>query len=143
LTHRVYIDIDGVLLDKKQKLPQGAVRFVEFLVQHFDCYWLTTHCRSNINNAVIYLSKFYDTETIELLKTVKPTNWETLKTEAIDFNQKFYWLDDYPFESEMKILENRNVISSLIKVDLNETNELERLEKLLSSYQLLTSNVSK
>jgi hypothetical protein len=143
LRHRVYIDIDGVLLDKKQKLPQGAVRFVEFIIQHFDCYWLTTHCRSNINNAVIYLSKFYDTETIELLKTVKPTNWETLKTEAIDFNQKFYWLDDYPFESEMKILENRNVISSLIKVDLNETNELERLEKLLSSYQLLTSNVSK
>jgi hypothetical protein len=140
LRHRVYIDIDGVLLDKKQQLPQGAVRFVEFLVQHFDCYWLTTHCRSNVNNAISYLSKFYDTETIELLKTIKPTNWETLKTEAIDFNQKFYWLEDYPFESEMKILENRNVISSLIKVDLNHTNELECLEKLLASKLLVTPN---
>ncbi len=140
MRHRVYIDIDGVLLDKKQQLPQGAVRFVEFLVQHFDCYWLTTHCRSNVNNAISYLSKFYDTETIELLKTIKPTNWETLKTEAIDFNQKFYWLEDYPFESEMKILENRNVISSLIKVDLNHTNELECLEKLLASKLLVTPN---
>lgn len=133
MTYRVYIDIDGVLLDKKQKLPKDAVRFVQFIVQHFDCYWLTTHCRSNINNAVSYLSKFYDTETIELLKKIKPTNWETLKTEAIDFEHKFYWLEDYPFESEMKILEKRNNIGSLIKVDLNQPNELDRIVKLLSS----------
>ena len=128
---RVYIDIDGVLLDKKQNLPGGAIRFVQFIVNHFDCYWLTTHCRSKVNNSINYLSKFYDTKTLELLRTIKPTDWETLKTEAIDFDHNFYWLEDYPFESEIKVLERKNVLGSLIKVDLNQEKELERIEKIL------------
>lgn len=129
---KLYIDIDGVLLTKQQQLPEGTVRFVEWIVQHFECYWLTTHCRANVNNAIVYLSRFYDTETIDLLKTIQPTNWETLKTEAIDFSQPFFWLEDYPFEAEMRILEENHAMSSLIKVDLNQDRELERVKKLLS-----------
>ncbi len=130
---KIYIDIDGVLLDKKQNPPEGAQKFIEFIVTHFDCHWLTTHCRSKVNKAVDYLSPFYDKKTIDLFHTIQPTNWETLKTEAIDFENDFFWIEDYPFEAEMRILEKKNVLHSLIKVDLNQPRELERIEKLLSN----------
>lgn len=85
-----------------------------------------------MNNAVNYLSPFYDKQTIKLLHKIKPTNWGTLKTEAIDFNTTFYRLEDFPFQSEIKILKDNNKFGSLIKVDLNNFEELNRVQQLLS-----------
>ncbi|XOV67990.1 MAG: hypothetical protein ACFHU9_02230 [Fluviicola sp.] len=129
---KIYIDIDGVLLDKGQATPEGAERFIHFIVHHFDCYWLTTHCRLGVNKAVEYLSPFYDQETIVLLDRVKPTEWDALKTEAIDFDSTFFWLEDYPFEAEISELRKNDKNNSLIKVNLNAPNELDRIQKLLS-----------
>jgi hypothetical protein len=42
-------------------------------------------------------------ETLEKLEdAVRPTNWDALKTEAIDFESDFYWLDDNPLQVERK-----------------------------------------
>lgn len=131
MTTSVYIDIDGVLLEKGQKIPEGAKELIQFLTNEFDCYWLTTHCRLGENKTIEYLEPFYDKKSIELLKKVKPTNWDTLKTEAIDFGSHFYWLEDYPFESEIKILEKNHKLNSLIKVDLKNPQELKRVQKEL------------
>lgn len=131
MTSKLYIDIDGVLLDRGQKPPDGAHEFIEFVIKHFDCHWLTTHCRSSVNNAIHYLAPFYDAKTIALLKTVKPTNWDTLKTEAIDFSSTFKWLEDYPFEAEKKVLEENNCLNSLIRVNLKTPNELARIKEIL------------
>lgn len=129
--YKVYIDIDGVLLERGQKIPEGAKGLIQFLVLQFDCYWLTTHCRAGENKTIEYLKPFYDEKTIELLKKIKPTNWDTLKTEAIDFSSNFYWLEDYPFNSEIKILEQHNKLNSLVKVNLNDHLELKRVQEVL------------
>ena len=75
------------------------------------------------------MSKYYPEGTIECLKTIKQTDWETLKTEAIDFKSDFIWLDDYPFESEKAVLKRHHKLNTLIIVDLNRLNELERIQK--------------
>src|SRR5690348_14168215 len=128
LKKRLYLDIDGVLLTVKQTKPADhSAAFIEFILNNFDCYWLTTHCKEGTNNAIRYLTSYFDEQTIQLLKQVKPTNWDTLKTEAIDFSYEFLWLEDYPFNAEKEILIKNNCLGSLVLVELNTKDELKRI----------------
>ena len=130
---RIYLDIDGVLLTQRnQRISEGAIDFLNYLLQNFDCYWLTTHCHNNDTSAVIgYLSQFFPNNMIENLKSVKPVVWDTLKTEGIDFDSDFYWIDDYPLESEKKVLEQHNCLENLIQVNLDNKDELLHLVQKL------------
>ena len=58
---KVYLDIDGVLLTKSNtNVAEGAIDLLNYILQNYDCYWLTTHCRNNDRSSVIgYLSKFF------------------------------------------------------------------------------------
>lgn len=131
----LYLDIDGVLLMKNQRIPTGLLSFLKFTTTHFDCFWLTTHCRLGENKAVAYLSQFVSNEMIELLQLVKSTDWNTLKTEAIDFSKDFVWLDDNPFNAEKQVLVQYEKLHCLIVVDLKRKNELrgvmEELKKMI------------
>jgi len=130
----MYIDIDGVLLSKKQvKLVENAKSLIEFAIMNFDCYWLTTHCKGDCKNVWGYLSKYFDKETMELIKQIKPTLWDTLKTEAIDFSTEFFWLEDNPFQAELLILKEKNFLDRLITVNNNKKDELIRVKKLLEN----------
>lgn len=125
---KLYLDIDGLLLTKRGKyLPENIEEFIEYILENFDCYWLTTHCKGDKETALNYLSGFYPSHLIEKLKLVKPTNWKTLKTEAIDFESEFFWLDDEPLQVESMKFKTLNLSSKLIKVDLNNNFELERI----------------
>jgi len=126
---KIYIDIDGVLLDKSLKPSIYGKEFIQFLTDNFECYWLTTHCRGGENKAVNYLEKYYDEETVERIKLIKKTDWMDKKTEAIDFNCNFIWLDDYPFNVEKVDLKNNNCFDSLIVVDLSNENELQTIKE--------------
>ena len=132
---KLYLDIDGVLLTAKHtQAAPGVDEFVDFITQHFDCYWLTTHCKGDSAPAIHYLARFLLPATLEKLRlAVQPTNWETLKTEAIDLASVFYWLDDQPFQSEIAYLQAHDVEDGLIVVNLSNTEELLRLQQLLSS----------
>ena len=132
---KLYIDIDGVLLTlKNTQRPQYAVEFIDFITSEFDCYWLTTHCKEgNVSQLMKYLSLYYDDKTLEKLKGVKPTSWITAKTEAIDFESDFYWIDDYVFSFEKNVLEEYSKLERWIKVELNNVNELKRVGKVLES----------
>jgi hypothetical protein len=45
---KLYLDIDGVLLTAKHtQAAPGVDDFVEFITQHFACYWLTTYCKGD------------------------------------------------------------------------------------------------
>lgn len=130
---KLYLDIDGVLLTAKytQAAP-GVDEFVDFITQHFDCYWLTIHCKGDSVPAIHYLSHFLSPATLEKLRlAVQPTSWDTLKTEAIDLTSDFYWLDDQPFQSEIAYLQAHGVADRLIIVDLNRPGELAALTKKL------------
>ena len=125
---KLYLDIDGVLLTAKQTAPASNVhQFINFVTSNFDCYWLTTHCKGNNQTALKYLEQYFDKTTLAKLEIIKPTNWATLKTEAIDFTSDFFWLEDFPFQSEINILVNKNKKDKLITVDLNKSDELLRL----------------
>lgn len=121
---KIYLDIDGVLLTRKQEIPENIDMFLDFVTKNFDCYWLTTHCRTGENKTLNYLSNFYSDELIDKIKDIKPINWVSKKTEAIDFNSNFLWLDDYPFQSEKEDLIKYNRLENLIVVNLNTDNEL-------------------
>jgi len=129
---KIYLDIDGVLLTtKKTQKAENSDLFVDFLISNFDCYWLTTHCKGDAKTAVNYLSRYFEDKTIKLLKQVKPTNWHTLKTEAIDFESDFFWLEDNPMHAEISILKNKAKLHSLVVVNLHEKDELVRIVKFL------------
>lgn len=131
---KIYLDIDGVLLTTKQVKPaEHAVDFLNFVINNFDCYWLSTHCKGNKQIAINYLSRFFDSTVIQQIEIIKPTNWETLKTEAIDFTSSFFWIDDYPFNSEINILKKHDFIDRLIIVDLKQNDELIRIINLLKN----------
>lgn len=124
----LYLDIDGVLLDyNTDTYAKGAIELVEYITGEFDCYWLTTHCKGDSAPAIDYLSRYFPPEIIEKLKNVKPTYWVDLKTEGIDFDKNFIWLDDYPFNAELSVLENFGMSDSIYRVNLANENELENI----------------
>ena len=125
---KLYLDIDGVLLDYDSGgVADGAVELIEYITKEFDCYWLTTHCKGDPTTAVSYLREYFQGDTIELLKKVKATDWTDLKTEGIDFDSNFIWLDDYPFQAEIAVLENFGTSESLLRVNLKNEGELSRI----------------
>ena len=121
---RAYIDIDGVLIRSGTGGPELIPRFrriIRYLKKHFDCYWLTTHVRHDSGSAGASwkLAPFLKERRIDrqVLDGIKPTTWQTLKTEAIDFAQPFIWLEDNILSVERQILEERCRLNSLVEVD--------------------------
>jgi hypothetical protein len=129
----LYLDIDGVLLTKKQQVPEGTPAFLDFALAHFDCFWLSTHCKSNAKTALRYLTSYYPADLIPKIQAVQPTNWDTLKTEGIDFGRVFFWIDDYPFEAEKNVLQAHRQLAQLIICDLRQEHELSRIGRLLQA----------
>ncbi len=126
---KLYLDIDGVILNKDLSPAKHLKEFLQSILLKYDVYFLTTHCKGDAQYTRDYLSRFLDQEIIDLLKSVKPTTFDRLKTEAIDFNSEFVWLDDYLFDSEIKELNEHRTNNSWIKVDLkNDPNFLKNVQ---------------
>lgn len=119
----IYLDIDGVILTKDSKPANHLKEFLEHITGNNNVYWLTTHCKGDSAATLTYLSRFFDKDVLELLKKVKPTSWETLKTKAIDFNEEFVWLDDFLLEAEKGELTKNDKLDSWIEVNLKENSD--------------------
>ncbi len=127
---KIYLDIDGVMVTSHHKQMPYLKEFLDlvFTISNGEVYWLTTHCHNGDNTrALDYLHLQVDPEIYEMLKKLKATKWETLKTEGIDLNEEFLWFDDNIFEVEYKELEKVGKEHCLIKVKDN----LEELVELL------------
>ena len=61
-------------------------KFLTYITGNFNVYWLTTHCKGDATATIQYLANHLDDDLIKLAKKIHPTNWSTLKTEAIDWN---------------------------------------------------------
>lgn len=116
----IYLDINGVILQKNGQPTQNVDKFLEYVINNHDVYWLTTHCKGDASTAVRYLQGKIPDELIPLTERIKPTYWQTLKTEAIDFTKDFLWYDDYIMEAEKKVLTYNNRLSSLKLVKPNK-----------------------
>ena len=130
----IYLDIDGVILANDKQLANHAEQFLRSILNNYpdSTYWLTTHCRGNASDAVLFLSRFLKDDMVELLKKIKPTNWEEWKTEAIDFTQPFLWFDDDLFEVEKNELIKFDALKSWVEIDLSkDKNQLLQIIKKL------------
>ncbi len=116
----IYIDIDGTILDKKTGAPAAGLKlFLEHILANHKVFWLTSHCRGNLEYLELYLGRYIkDKDVLKLTKRINPTNWDVLKTDAIDFETSFVWFDDYTLESEQKVLRENSAYGRWIKTDL-------------------------
>lgn len=129
----LYIDIDGVLLTSHHTQPApGAVELIDYVTQHFDCYWLTSYCRGDARPVLKLLSKYFDKHTMSKFQSVHPTQWHNHKGEAIDVESDFYWLDDNPSRAAIQMLKDHECLDRLIVVDVNREDELKGIAEYLS-----------
>lgn len=129
----LYLDIDGVLLTKQGKSASHVTEFLQFATEHFNCYWLTTHCDGDATTAFLYLVGRLPSEAIPFIEKIKPTKWKLWKPEGINFYQDFFWLDDYAFDGDKQVLKEHQALDKLITVDL-QANPNQLLD-LLNSLQ--------
>lgn len=115
---KLYLDIDGVLIQKDGTPAEGLVPFLEFATTKFDCYWLTTHCDGSTDGPFLYLVGKMPAEALPFFEMIKPTSFGSRKTDAIDFESDFYWLDDTVFESEQTVLREQGKADRFLHIDL-------------------------
>lgn len=118
---KIYLDIDGVLLANDESPALYAEELIDYLVNNHDVHWLTTHCKGDAVHTQQHLSQYFkDQKTLANLGKIRPTNWNTFKTEAIDFSEPFVWVDDDLFDSEYRELSKNNATDRVILVDLSK-----------------------
>ena len=116
----IYLDIDGVILTKDKKPSIGITEFLKKATSNHSVYWLTTHCKGDTQNAVQHLKRFLPMDTHQDLEKIQPTDWDVLKTDAIDFSKDFLWFDDYLMEVEKRVLEKNNCSEKVLLVHLKD-----------------------
>jgi hypothetical protein len=131
---KIYLDIDGVLITKDGQPAKSVIPFLKNVTDNHQTYWLTTHCKGDASMAVHYLKKLLPAETFPYLEKIQATDWQTLKTEAIDYSKDFRWLDDYVMQSEQAILARHGAQDKIILVNLKA--KPDSLKELMNSLDL-------
>ena len=132
----IYLDIDGVLLANDLTPANYSKEFLATVLERYPytTYWLTTHCDGDASVPIQHIGHLFDDETVELMKKIKPTSWQTAKTRAIDFNKPFLWFDDDLFYEEKEALKNQGVLDNWIEVDLSKNPD--QLAEFVTSFPL-------
>ncbi len=132
----IYLNIDGVLLANDRQSALYAHEFLDYLLAEYkdQVYWLSTHSRGDAALPIQNVGHLFEPKTIALMEQVKPTNWKTLKTEAINFTEPFLWFDDDLFDAEKRKLREYGVLENWIEIDLAKDNE--QLGALLADFPL-------
>lgn len=130
---KIYLDIDGVILDTKEYKQMPYLKeFINtvFNISNGEVYWLSTHTKHGESDIAMYhLEEVLDKDIFEMIKKIKNTKWYSLKTEGIDLNSDFLWFDDVIFKAEYNYLESIGKEHCLIKVK----NNLEELVELIKA----------
>lgn len=132
----IYLDIDGVLLANDLTPANYAKEFlVTVLTEYpYTTYWLTTHCDGDASVPLQHIGHLFDDETVELMKKIKPTTWQTAKTRAINFDKPFLWFDDDLFYEEKETLKKHGTLDNWIEVNL--TKNPDQLAEFVTSFPL-------
>jgi hypothetical protein len=117
----IYLDIDGVVLGKNEHgriaLIPNFRSLLRYLRKNYECRWLTTHGRHNADDVIRYLKPFLKGINARELRFIKAVPWKPLKTEAIEFDSLFIWVDDQPLQFELDILRKKGCLNRWLKVD--------------------------
>jgi len=144
---RLYLDVDGVLIGKHDPqdmfptLARGALTFLGFCLEHFECVWLSTHSQPGTTEYVLrHLDSHAEPADKDLLGSlasrIAPSYYKTLKVEALEGD--FLWVDDQPIASEIEFLRTRGWLDRWIQVNTNRQPDgllqvRERLQAILDS----------
>jgi hypothetical protein len=131
---RLFLDVDGVLLGQSEGrtiLAPHAGEFIDFILAHFECFWLTTHCNGNVQTVLDYLRPFAPADLLAKMKAIRPTSFRVLKTEPLAGN--FFWIEDQPLAAELADLRRRGLGDRWIEV-----NTRQRSDDLLHAIRELT-----
>jgi len=140
----LFIDVDAVLLGKSDArnvehcLAAGCEEFIDFALENFDCYWLTSHCKGDADTVLNYLRPYATAQLLEKLKKIKPTTYKTFKTEALYGN--FIWIDDSPTMYEFNYLEENDLLHRWLQV--NTRKEYRALEKLMPDILTIAQGIN-
>ena len=130
----VYLDIDGVLLANESNAANYADEFLQAVLAAYpdSTYWLTTHNWRGENRTKEVLAPHLRPETVPLLDKIKPSVWNEMKTDGINFSEKFIWLDDDLWQDELKVLERHNATDNFILIDLQKNpNQLKDIAEII------------
>lgn len=117
----IYLDINGTMLGTGGEPVENLAEFLKYATENHDVYWLTTLCKNgDCSSAVEIISRVLPPEIMRYIQKIKPTSWQTLKTEAIDFSEDFRWFDDYVMDSEIEVLKKNNALNKLILKNFGE-----------------------
>lgn len=119
----IYLDIDGTLIhedltDNYCKPAAGLEEFIIALRPH-NVYWLTTHCRDGNPERAREILKEHLPESLHAdIDRIKPTIWDTMKTQGIDWSKDFIWVDNDIMIAERKLFESAKPEQQIIEVNL-------------------------
>jgi hypothetical protein len=121
----IYLDIDGTMIhedrwDRANPVADGLAEFIIALRPH-NTYWLTTHCRDgNPERAREIMKRHLPPELHADIDRIKPTVWDTQKTEGIDWSEDFIWFDNDISDCEVEKIEQGSENQQAIEVNLKE-----------------------
>lgn len=119
----IYLDIDGTMIHENLAEPIAAAGLEEFIIalRPYKTYWLTTHCRDgNPERPREIMKRYLPKELHGEIDRIKPTVWDTLKTEGIDWTEDFIWFDDTVTESEWSRFEHATPTQQVIEMNLRD-----------------------
>jgi hypothetical protein len=116
----IYLDIDGVLLANDKEPAKYAEEFLTYITNNYTVYWLTTHVHGDNDWVIEFLGRFLSPIAMQTVAKIQvtPKDWETAKTEAVDFSRQFLWIDDDLYEDERSSLIAHGVLDNWVEVDL-------------------------
>lgn len=117
----IYLDIDGTMIHENLAENKGANGLSEFIIalRPYTTYWLTTHCRDgNPERPREIMKRYLPKELHGDIDRIKPTVWDSLKTQGIDWSEDFIWFDNDIHNGEWEVLKQCTERQSVIEVDL-------------------------
>jgi hypothetical protein len=132
----IYLDIDGVILGTYSPI-EDCIEFLEYILDYFpdSTYWLTTHCKDGENHTRESLGGVYPDELVNrIYDTFQETDWDVLKTDAIDFSKDFIWFDDMLFEAEEALLIEKRVERCHYQIDPHNPRGIKDATEFLKTF---------
>jgi len=117
----IYLDIDGTLIHENLAEDKAAESLNDFLIalRPHTTFWLTTHCRDgNPERPREIMKRYVPPELHADIDRIKPTVWDTLKTQGIDWSHDFIWFDNDISAFEWERLEQGSERQHAIEINL-------------------------
>ena len=115
----IYLDIWGTLYRTAAPI-EDRMALLSYILEKCpeSTFWLTTYCKHGENRSEEVLSREFPLEFAKAVaQTVKIAEWGSLKTEGIDFQRPFFWLDDNCSTPERMILKGHNAEANFIAMN--------------------------